>query len=54
MNEMDRAGYTPLLTAVFYRSKECVEFILSKIVGVQIMNQSFFDKFLSISDIESW
>jgi hypothetical protein len=31
LNEKDYAGYTPLLTAVFYRSTECVEFLLSKV-----------------------
>ncbi|CAF1212259.1 unnamed protein product [Adineta steineri] len=28
LNERDHAGYTPLLTAVFYRSKECAEYLL--------------------------
>ncbi|CAF1054871.1 unnamed protein product [Adineta steineri] len=28
LNASDHAGYTPLLTAVFYRSKECVEYLL--------------------------
>jgi ankyrin repeat protein len=30
-NEKDYAGYTPLLTAVFYRSTKCVEILLSKV-----------------------
>jgi len=30
-NEKDYAGYTPLLTAVFYRSTKCVEILLSEV-----------------------
>ncbi|CAF1212237.1 unnamed protein product [Adineta steineri] len=41
LNALDHAGYTPLLTAVFYRSKECVEYLLKlkdKIAG-QFINE---------------
>jgi ankyrin repeat protein len=30
MNKDDYNGYTPLLTAVFYNSKECVQLLLEQ------------------------
>ena len=30
MKESDYAGYTPLLTAVFYNSKECVQTLFNQ------------------------
>ncbi|CAF1141121.1 unnamed protein product [Adineta steineri] len=39
LNVGDHAGYTPLLTAVFYRSKECVEFLLKDTTDNQLINK---------------
>ncbi|CAF4160294.1 unnamed protein product, partial [Adineta steineri] len=39
LNARDHAGYTPLLTAVFYRSKKCVEYLLKDTTDNQLINK---------------
>jgi ankyrin repeat protein len=48
LNERDHAGYTPLLTAVFYRSKECVEYLLQVSMYLQSSASNIYKKKLKI------
>lgn len=48
MKQKDHAGYTPLLTAVFYKSEKCVEYILKNIVSVDIVNPRKY--YLAVND----